>query len=63
MNKGSSAQRKAVAAYNASHYDRIELRVMKGKKDEIKAAAARNGETLNSFINNAIDAAIPATNF
>ncbi len=51
----SKAQQKAVAKYNAKAYDRIELKVAKGKKDVIKDAAQKQGESLNSFINIAID--------
>ena len=51
----SEAQKKAVAKYNAANYDRVELRVEKGKKDEIKAFAESRGESLNGFINRAID--------
>lgn len=51
----SKAQQKAVAKYNAKAYDRIELKVAKGKKNIIKDAAQKQGESLNSFINNAID--------
>jgi len=51
----SKAQQKAVAKYNAKAYDRIELKVAKGKKDVIKDAAQKQGESLNSFINNAIN--------
>lgn len=54
----SDAQRKAVAKYNAANYDRIELRVEKGKKDFVKDHAASMGETLNSFVNRAIDQAM-----
>lgn len=50
----SKAQQKAVAKYNAANYDRVELRVDKGKKDIIKAHAAQNAESLNEFINRAI---------
>ena len=50
----SKAQQKAVAKYNAANYDRIELRVDKGKKDEIQAHAALKGESVNAFINRAI---------
>lgn len=50
----SDAQRKAVAKYNAANYDRIELRVEKGKKDIIKAHADLMGETVNGFVNRAI---------
>ena len=54
----SEAQKKAVAKYNAANYDRVELRVEKGKKDEIKAFAESRGESLNGFINRAIDVAM-----
>ena len=50
----SEAQRRAVAKYNAANYDRIELRVEKGMKEEYKAHAAKQGETLNGFITRAI---------
>ena len=51
----SEAQRKAVAKYNAANYERIELRVDKGQKDIIKAHAESKGESVNAFINRAID--------
>ena len=50
----SPSQKKAVAKYNAANYDRIELRVKKGQKDELKAHAERRGEPLNEFVNRAI---------
>jgi len=54
--KISKAQQKAVHKYVKNNYDRIELTVKpKGKKEDIKAHAEQNGETLNSFINRAID--------
>lgn len=54
--KISKAQQKAVHKYVKNNYDRIELTVKpKGKKEDIKAHAEKNGETLNSFINRAID--------
>lgn len=51
----SEAQKKAVAKYNAANYDRVELRVEKGKKETIKTFAESRGESLNGFINRAID--------
>ena len=51
----SKAQQKAVAKYNAANYDRIELRVDKGKKEDVQAYAARHGMSLNAYINAAID--------
>lgn len=40
--------------FNAQNYDRIELTVKKGEKDNLKIHAATRGETLNGFINRAI---------
>lgn len=54
----SDSQKRAVAKYNAANYDRIELRVEKGKKDIIKAHAEKKGESVNAFINRAIDEAM-----
>ena len=51
----SEAQRRAVAKYNAANYDRVELRLEKGKKDIAKAHAEAQGESLNAFINRAIN--------
>ena len=51
----SKAQQKATAKYNAKSYDRIELRVKKGRKPELQAAAAALGCSLNEFINSAIE--------
>ena len=41
--------------YNEKTYDRLQLVVPKGKKDEIKDFATSNGESLNGFVNRAID--------
>lgn len=51
----SEAQKRAVAKYNAKAYDRIELKVPKGKKEEIKKTADKCGRSLNGFISEAID--------
>lgn len=50
----SKAQQKAVNKYMAANYDRINLTVPKGRKDEIQAFAAQTGESVNGFINRAI---------
>jgi len=46
-------------AYNnsfiAKAYDRINLTVPKGKKDEIKTFAETRGKSINGFVNEAID--------
>lgn len=59
MAPASKAQQKAVHKYVKNNYDRIELTVKpKGRKEEIKTHASMHGETLNGFINRAIDEAI-----
>lgn len=58
----SDAQRKAVAKYNAANYERIELRVDKGNKANIKAHAEKTGETVNGFIKRAIAETIQRDN-
>lgn len=55
MAKVTEAQKRATAKYNAKAYDRIELRVPKGKKEEIKMIAEKRGETINTLINRAIE--------
>jgi hypothetical protein len=42
----------------AKAYDRISLIVPKGQKDKIKAHAEARSESVNGFINRAIDEAI-----
>lgn len=51
----SKAQQKAVHKYVKSNYDRQELTMPKGKKGIIKAHAESKGESVNAFINRAID--------
>lgn len=51
----SKAQQKAVAKYMKNNYDNFQLRMPKGNKDIIKAHAESNGESVNGFINRAID--------
>ena len=50
----SKAQQRATANYVKKTYDRIEVKVSKGKKDVIQAHAEAQGESLNAFINRAI---------
>ena len=50
-----TAQTRAKNKYNAKAYDRIALQVKKGRKDILKAHAEQHGESLNGFINKAID--------
>ena len=49
-----TAQTRAQNKYINKVYDRINLVVDKGNKDKIKAHAAKQGESLNGFINRAI---------
>lgn len=51
----SDAQRKSAQKWDAANLDRISVALPKGKKDEIKAAAAVHGETMNQYIKTAID--------
>ena len=53
-----TAQTRAKNKYNAKAYDRIALQVKKGKKEILKAHADSKGESLNGFINRAIDETI-----
>lgn len=45
-------------AYNAQAYDRVNLTMPKGKKAEVQAHAEAMGESVNAFINRAIDEAM-----
>jgi len=54
----SEARKRANRKYNEKAYDRIALTVKKGEKDRLKAHAEQQGETLNGFINRAIDEAV-----
>ena len=51
----SKAQQKAVNKYMAANYHRINLTVEKGRKEIIKAHAEARGESVNGFINRAIE--------
>ena len=51
----SKAQLRAKERYEEKVYDKLLLRVPKGKKDIIKAHADEHGESVNGFIDRAID--------
>lgn len=51
----TKAQQKAVQKYVQNNYDRVVLTMPKGKKEEIKAAAATAGESMNQYILAAVD--------
>lgn len=50
----SKAQMTATAKYEAKVYDKILVRLPKGKKDEMQAHAEAHSESVNGFINRAI---------
>lgn len=51
----SKAQQRAVSKYMKENYDEIKVRVDKGQKEVIKAHAEAHSESVNGFINRAID--------
>lgn len=57
-NKNSRARIEANNRYNVKAYDRINVAVPKGRKDIIKAHAEKNGESVNGFVNRAINETI-----
>lgn len=62
----SKAQQKAVSKYMKENYDVYQIRMPKGRKNEIRAHAEARSESVNGFINRAIleamerDGAAPA---
>ena len=54
----SKAQQNATNKWIAKGYDRINLTVPKGRKEEIQAFATQTGESVNGFINRAIGEAM-----
>lgn len=51
----SEAQKKALRKDKEKAYDRQEVTMKKGKKAVVKAHAEARGESVNAFINRAID--------
>ena len=47
----SEAQKRAVAKYNAANYDRIEIKVPKGRKAAVDAHAKAKGVSVNGLVN------------
>ena len=54
----TKAQQRAVSKYMKENYDVYQVRMPKGRKDIIKAHAENRGESVNGFINRAIEEAI-----
>lgn len=52
---GGKTSAKSKNTWISKAYDRINLTVAKGKKDTIQAHAEAQGESVNGFINRAID--------
>ena len=58
----SKAQQEATARYEAKVYDKVLVRFPKGRKAEIQSHAEARGESVNGFINRAIDEAMERDN-
>ena len=58
----SEAQKRATMKYMKNNYDRIELKVVKGKKANLQSHAAARGESLNGFVNRAINETVERDN-
>lgn len=56
------ANQRAVAKYVKKNYDDIKVRTAKGKRQVIQEHAEQRGESVNSFINRAIDEAMERDN-
>jgi len=54
MSPVSKAHMQASRRYNEKAYDRLEITVKKGGKEELQVHAAERGESLNGFVNRAI---------
>lgn len=52
---GGKTSTASKAKYNAKTYDRINIAVPKGQKEEIKTHADSRGESVNGFIGRAIN--------
>lgn len=50
----SKAQQKAVNKYVKQNYDRINVTMPKGRKEQIQAHCEGRGESVNGFINRVI---------
>ena len=52
----SKAQQKAVAKYMKNNYDEMKIRVTKGVKSLIEAAAKADNESINGYVKKAVKA-------
>lgn len=51
----SESRKKANQKWDAANLDRVSLAMAKGKREEIKAAAAAAGESMNQYIIRSVD--------
>ena len=51
----TKASQRAVNKYMKENYDRVNLTMPKGKKEEIQVHASRHGLSVTAYINAAID--------
>lgn len=58
----TDAQRRARDKWLSEKVETINVRVPKGKKELIRACAAKNQETVNAFINRLLDEALASDN-
>lgn len=52
----SKAQQAATAKYVKNNYDRVEIKVKKGTKQLIEAAAKADNESINGYVKKAVKA-------
>lgn len=60
--KYTEAQKKSARKWDATNLDRISIALPKGRKETIKAHAEAHSESVNGFINRAIQEAIERDN-
>lgn len=53
--KYTEAQKRSAKKWDAANLDRLSIAAPKGRKDVVKAHAEARGESVNGFINRAID--------
>ena len=56
--KYTDAQKRSAKKWDAANLDRVSIAMPKGTKDMIKTHAGTRSESINGFINRAIDEAI-----
>ena len=58
----TKAEQRATAKYKKNNYDRMEVLLSKGRKAELQTHASGKGESLNGFVNRAIDETVERDN-